>query len=283
MQLREAADSLGVHYQTAYGWVRDGLLPARKVGRGYEVAEADVLALSARRSQGSPPAHQVRVRDWAAQADQLYAAIAAGAETRARNGLDRLAGGVPLIDLCHSVIGPALRRIGADWAAGLVTIAQEHRASAICERLLAVHARQPPGRPRGVAVVATPPGERHGLAALMAAACLREDRWQVHHLAADLPVEEVSGLASEVGASLIVFSCTTATAARRGADAARQIAAGQIAAGQAAAGQAAAGQAAAGQGPAVLAGRPGDSLHDLIRLARDVHDQRAAPRGPPRT
>ena len=33
MQLREAADALGVHYQTAYLWVRQGSLPARKLGR----------------------------------------------------------------------------------------------------------------------------------------------------------------------------------------------------------------------------------------------------------
>ena len=34
MELREAADALGVHYQTAYSWVRQGSLPARKRGRG---------------------------------------------------------------------------------------------------------------------------------------------------------------------------------------------------------------------------------------------------------
>ena len=33
MGLRDAAGALGVHYQTAYAWVRQGLLPARKVGR----------------------------------------------------------------------------------------------------------------------------------------------------------------------------------------------------------------------------------------------------------
>ena len=37
MDLREAADALGVHYQTACAWVRQGILPARKVGRGYAV------------------------------------------------------------------------------------------------------------------------------------------------------------------------------------------------------------------------------------------------------
>ena len=52
MQLRDAADALGVHYQTAYGWVRQGTLPARKTPRGYEVSEGDVLELAARRATG---------------------------------------------------------------------------------------------------------------------------------------------------------------------------------------------------------------------------------------
>jgi excisionase family DNA binding protein len=253
MELREAADALDVHYQTAYAWVRQGALPARKRGRGYEVEDADVRALAARRSAGIPPPREVAIRDWPAQADQLYAAIADGEETRARHWLGRLAAGATLTDLCQRVIAPALRRIGDDWASGLVSIAQEHRASAICERLIARHAAQPPGRPRGCAVVTTPPGERHGLPSLMAAACLREDRWQVHHLAADLPVPEVTRLAAEVDADLVVFSSATQEGAR-------------VAAREA---------AAANSRPLVLAGRPGDSVRDLVRLARGFRDPAA--------
>lgn len=246
MQLREAADALGVHYQTAYQWVRQGRLPARKVGRDYEVADEDVEVFQARRSRGEQPARQIAVRDWEAQSAQLYRAIVLGEETRARHWLARLTAGVTLIDLCERVIAPALRRVGEDWAAGLVSIAQEHRASAICERLIAQRAAQPRGRPRGCAVVTTPPGERHALPALMAAACLREDRWLVHHLAADLPVAEVTRLAQDVSATLIVFSAATQTGARRARSAAREV-------------------SAADSRPLVLAGRPGDSLYDLIR------------------
>ena len=207
MQLRDAAEALGVHYQTAYAWVRQGILPARKTGRGYEVSEGDVTALAARRASGTAPRPDIRVRDWAVQADRLHAAIMSGDETLARHIFDRLARGVPLTELCERVISPALYRIGEDWAGGETTIAAEHRASAICERLIAARAGQPQGRPRGIAVASTPPGERHGLPALMATACLREDRWLVHHLAADLPVNEVTGLARLAGASLVVLSC----------------------------------------------------------------------------
>jgi MerR family transcriptional regulator, light-induced transcriptional regulator len=245
MDLREAAGALGVHYQTAYGWVRQGVLPARKLGRDYQIDDSDVRALATSRRLGREPARPIHVRDWAAQAQGLYSLIAAGDETQARHRLERLAVGVPLISMCEHVIAPALRRIGDDWEAGRVSIAQEHRASAICERLIAARARQPAGRPRGTAVVATPPGERHGLPALMAAACLREDRWVVHHLASDLPVEEVTRLAGQVGAGLVVLSSAMRETAWQAQQAAPAIIAGC-------------------PGLTVLAGRPGDSLRDLL-------------------
>jgi excisionase family DNA binding protein len=251
MQLREAAEVLGVHYQTAYGWVRQGALPARKTGRGYEVSDAEVKALAKRRASGTAPPPQIRVRDWDAQAARLYDAIVSGDETQARHLFARLARGVPLTDLCERILAPALVRIGAGWATGRLTIAAEHRASAICERLIAARSRQPDGRPRGLAVTATPPGERHGLPALMATACLREDRWLVHHLSSDLPVSEVIGLAAETGADLVVLSAATPTSA---ADA----------------GQAAAEIAGALPGVRVLTGQPGQTLTQLRQLAREV-------------
>ena len=95
MQLRDAAEALGVHYQTAYAWVRQGILPARKTGRGYDVSEGDVTALAARRASGREPRPTIIVRNWTAQADRLYAAIMSGDETLARHIFDRLARAVP--------------------------------------------------------------------------------------------------------------------------------------------------------------------------------------------
>src|SRR6204780_3278352 len=176
MQLRDAADTLGVHYQTAYGWGGQGTLPARKTPRGYEVSEDDVRDLVARRAAGVEPPQEVKVRDWAAQADRLYTALMAGDEALARQDFDRLAAGTPIVGLCDRVIGPALHRVGLAWAAGQLSIAQEHRATAICARLTPPGPPHPQGRPRGVAVPTPPPGEPHALPSLMAPACLREDR-----------------------------------------------------------------------------------------------------------
>ena len=250
LPLREAADILGVHYQTAYGWVRKGVLPATKVGRRYRVNVADVHALGAERASGTPPRSEVRVRNWQQLADRFYDALVTGEDRLAQRRLERLGAGVPFIELCARVVAPALRRIGDDWAAGDVTIAVEHRASAICERLIApLAARQPTGRPRGVAVTATPPGERHGLPALMAAGSQREDHWLVQHLATDLPADEVGRLADDVAARLIVLSAVTDDGAERAATEATQL-------------------AQAHPGLLVLAGRPGESLYDLRELTR---------------
>jgi len=255
LPLREAADFLGVHYQTAYGWVRQGLLPATKVGRSYQVNVADVYALGAERGSGTPPRPEVRVRNWQPQADRFYDALVTGEERLAETRLERLAAGVPFIELCERIVAPALRRIGDDWAAGDVTIAVEHRASAMCERLVAaLAARQPRGRPRGVAVTATPPGERHGLPALMAAGSLREDHWLVQHLATDLPANEVGRLADDVAARLVVLSAGTGDGAERGAAEAAQL-------------------AQAYPGLLLLAGRPGESLYDLRELTRMLADE----------
>src|SRR3954453_3719981 len=125
MQLRDAADVLGVHYQTAYAWVRQGVLPARKTGRGYDVSESDVSALAARRAAGPAARLDIRVRDWDAQANRLHAAVMAGDETQARHLLDRLARGVPLTELCERAIAPVLRPGGGEGgAAGGVVAAR---------------------------------------------------------------------------------------------------------------------------------------------------------------
>lgn len=49
MNLKTAARRLGVHYQTAYRWVRSGQLVAVKVGAGYEISDAALDRFEAQR------------------------------------------------------------------------------------------------------------------------------------------------------------------------------------------------------------------------------------------
>jgi len=212
VDLRTAAGRLGVHYQTAYRWVRDGTLQASKVSGVYDVTEDEVARLADARALPSPPPRRATVRSWDHQVERLFGTLAVGDELAARVVVDRLhEGGIPIAELCDHLVAPALRRIGTAWADGILTVAHEHRSAAICERILARVAEHPRGRPRGVAVAATPPGELHGLPSIMAAMTLRADRWAVHHAGCDVPAEDVLGLAQDVGARLLVLSVTQPT------------------------------------------------------------------------
>ena len=205
--VNEAAERLGVHYQTAYKWVREGRLPAAKFGTAYDIAEEDLARFAAAREEPASPPASLHVRDWDAQTARFHDLLVAGDELGAIRLVARLhTGGIPVLELCERVFAPALRRIGDEWAAGSVSVAEEHRASSICQWILAPMSVPQRGRPRGVCVVAAPPGESHALPAAMATAVLREARWRVHHLGADVPAESLEALVAEVRPHLTVLS-----------------------------------------------------------------------------
>ena len=248
MDLQAAADRLGVHYQTAYRWVRDGSLKAVKRGACYDVDEQELRDFAVRRAAPTPPPRQASVRSWEPQRQRLYRALVDGDELGARAVVDRLAeGGIAVVTLCEELFAPVLRWIGDEWAQGRISVAEEHRASAICERLLARLSVHPRGRPRGVVVVATPPGDQHGLPATMAAVALRADRWQVHHLGTQVPAEDLVELAVAVGTNVVVLSVTNPEARPE----AERVA-----------------EAAQAAGVAVLVGGNGLTLRDLLERVR---------------
>jgi MerR family transcriptional regulator, light-induced transcriptional regulator len=209
MNLQAAADALGVHYQTAYRWVREGQLAAGKIAGAYDVDKSEVERfLSVRLAPAAPPA-TIRVRDWTLQVERFETALREGNELTAREIVDRLSeGNVTTVAICQELITPCMRSIGEAWHNGNLSVAHEHRATAMAERMLARLANHQRGRPRGTAVVTTPPGEHHGLPAAMAALVLREDRWKVHHLGADTPLEDLAKFSFEVRADVVVLSST---------------------------------------------------------------------------
>jgi MerR family transcriptional regulator, light-induced transcriptional regulator len=209
LDLDEAARLLGVHYQTAYRWVRNGALPAMKVAGEYRLRETDVRGLAERRRAPKPPPSIGRVRDWRPLVAQLHSAALEGDEFCARRLFDRLrVGGVPSLLLCQELITPVLYRIGEERTIGETSSAQVHVAAGISERLVAMLATASRGRPRGLAVVASPSGERHRLPSLMATVVLRADRWRVHHFGADVPGDDLLDFALQTGTSLVVLSST---------------------------------------------------------------------------
>jgi MerR family transcriptional regulator, light-induced transcriptional regulator len=211
MNLQEAANHIGVHYQTAYRWVRTGELQARKNGRGYEVDLEDVTRFAEQRATPLAPPPTVRVRSWESQRTRLLTALLDGDELAARQITRRLFdGGVAGSKICDLLIGPTLVEVGAMWHRGETTVVLEHRATEICQRLLSMLHTHHRGRPRGTALVVCAPGDAHSMPAMMAAIALREDRWRVHHLGVNVPVEGIAELAKQEFANLVVVSATYA-------------------------------------------------------------------------
>lgn len=208
LDLQSAANELGVHYQTAYRWVRTGRLGAEMVDGRYRVSREEMIKLDqSRRIPKTPPAPRaVRLHH---AAELMYEALLAGDETTATKAARRLTEeGAHIVDLLGEVLVPPLRRIGQQWQDGEVTIWTEHRASAIVERMLGDLAPNPRGRRRGIAVVAALSGDRHSLPTTMAAVALRSDNWLVHHLSADLPPEQLVRFCADHKVALAVITVT---------------------------------------------------------------------------
>lgn len=119
-----------------------------------------------------------------------------------------------LIDL----LAPALRLIGDDWARGVVTVGDEHRASVVAVRLLGrIGPRlSRPGPARGSVLLACVPGELHSLPASLLAAVLRGEGYRVVELGADTPARDIAETAHRVGAALNAVALSVGTFEARG-------------------------------------------------------------------
>jgi len=248
VDLAEAAAHLGVHYQTAYRWVREGRLPAVRVRGRYRLAVDDLDAFAADRDAPAPAVARPGRRSWDRLADRLFDALRSGDERAAADLVHRLRSqGETVVDVLARAVVPAMARVGTAWAAGDLSIAEEHRASEIIERLLAAMDQRRPGRPRGTIVVTAPEGEQHGLPVAMAGAALRDDGWTVELLGRDLPLDALADFVAGAAPDLVVLSVT---------DPSSELAAR------------AARDRLAAAGHAVLVGGRGRTLEELLQLAR---------------
>lgn len=189
LTLHEAAERLGVHYMTAYRYVRLGLLAATKSGGTWKVGEAELAAFRA--GDADAPAADRGGRRRAPWPERLEARLLAGDARGAWGVVEAaLTAGVELDEVYLDVIAPAMVSVGERWARGELDVSLEHRASGIVMRLIGRLGPRcvRPGRTRGTVVVGAPPGERHALPAAILADLVRRAGWEVSDLGADVPV-----------------------------------------------------------------------------------------------
>jgi len=222
LTLHEAADRLGVHYMTVYRWVRTGRLPAHRSGVEWRVDPADVEQAGRRGSEPRDDAgSRGRPRSRAAASERLRSRMMAGDEAGAWAVIDEsLASGTTPAEVYLEVVAPALEAVGAGWAAGEVSVAEEHRATAVTSRLLGRLGPQfaRPGRKRGSVVIGAPSGDEHALPASLLGDVLRGAGFDVVDLGANTPPE--SFVESARGAARLVAVLIGVT--NRGNDAAVQ-------------------------------------------------------------
>jgi len=217
--LTEAASRLGVHYMTAYRYLRTGRLDGVRHGPEWRVRADDVERFGARPparvaadpAVGASPGTRRRRIDWARRAEnRLLTGDEAGAWTVLQSAM---AGGMTPEALYVSVLTPAMRSIGDRWETGEITVADEHRASALALRLVGrVGPRfARPGRKRGTIVVAAPAGDAHGLPVALFADLLRGRGFRVIDLGADVPSDALAATVADVRGLLAVGLGATAS------------------------------------------------------------------------
>jgi excisionase family DNA binding protein len=188
LTVQQAAEHLGVHYMTAYRYIRTGRLPAQRVGGQWRVSASslDTIEPSSEAGRHKTGTH-VNRRPYVRQ---LSKCLIDGDEVASWTiTQDALASAFSLEDLYIEVLSPSMRHVGDEWAASRVSVAEEHRATALMYRLIG---RLGPGfirrgRSRGRVVLGAPSGDHHGLPTALLSDPLRGRRLGVADLGAHTP------------------------------------------------------------------------------------------------
>ena len=164
----------------------------------------------------SREAYQARVSALGrAYADALLAADEAAAEIAIREALEA---GLDTAQIDDEIIAPALWHVGDLWERGEISVADEHIATEISIRVLALQreaqrtARARQGRR---VLLAAPEGEAHVVALQMVANLLRDAGYTVLMLGADVPLEALAESAARHEPEVICLSATMPDASDR--------------------------------------------------------------------
>lgn len=149
-----------------------------------------------------------------ADADEAYPAFLEcldGADEAAATGLahDLLAAGVDAESVLLDVVAPAMAQVGRWWQDNAWSVAQEHAAAYLSERVIAViGARAAPDPWRERVVVACAQGEWHALPARIVAETLRLRGWRTSFVGADVPVAHLVSYLRRHDPYAVALSCS---------------------------------------------------------------------------
>jgi MerR family transcriptional regulator, light-induced transcriptional regulator len=173
------------------------------VAGGLAAAQAARLVLSD--GEPAPPTASPPATTLEDAAGTLTASLDRLDEQAAHTALDRLFAAYTVETVLREVIVPYLHRLGDRWAAGEVSVAQEHFASNLIRgRLLGLAQGWGQGRGPG-AILACVPGEQHELGLLVFGVALRRRGWRITYLGTDSPIQAVADLSRSVLPAVVVL------------------------------------------------------------------------------
>jgi len=130
-------------------------------------------------------------------------------EPAAHAVLDRLLSTLTVETVLRDVVIPYLHELGARWARGEVSVAQEHFATHVIRGRLA-GLTQGWGRGHGPrAILACPPEELHDMALLAFGIVLNRNGWRIEYLGANTPLGDLIRMAGAQRPDLVVVAATT--------------------------------------------------------------------------
>ncbi|MFI2212387.1 B12-binding domain-containing protein [Streptomyces sp. NPDC020141] len=161
------------------------------------------------------PLDSIRADDVQTLRDRLWKAVTGRDEHRAADiVLTALTDGVDAETILLDLIAPVQAKIGAQWAANRLSVAQEHAASAITERVIAALAHHPALRTPpalGRVTVACVDQEWHVLPARLLAEVLTLRGWRVDFLGAQVPTPHLISHLHHHGADAVALSSSIPT------------------------------------------------------------------------
>ena len=146
--------------------------------------------------------------------ERLWAAVVDGDQFAASEAvISAYEGGMSAEDVLLDVIGAVQRRVGVEWAANRLSVAQEHAATAINDRVITVLTQlcPRPAQSRGRVTVTCVDGEWHALPARLLAETLTLRGFRVDYLGAQVPTPHLITHLHRTGADAVALSSSIAT------------------------------------------------------------------------
>jgi methanogenic corrinoid protein MtbC1 len=124
---------------------------------------------------------------------------------------DAIEAGLPETEICEEIITPALHTVGEMWAEGLISVADEHLATQISLRVLALQReafRRLNERTDQQVYLAAVEGEQHVVGLEMAANLLRHGGFDVRFMGPDVPMQSLAQIVGRRRPHVVALTVT---------------------------------------------------------------------------